>query len=238
MKLLKKYGIQIFWTLLLLDAFLDYNKSLEHYRIFTKPFLLIVLTAYFWLNTKRGSRHSKSKSRVYAALAVCWVGDLFLLNNELNSGANDNLIILGLLFNLTGFVIYIFIYTRMCAFDIKDCQEGFLGFLATTVISLIFYRNIRVEEMSIFYTPIIVAGIIISILLVTFSANNLKDKQRKAVAIQYLLPGSIMLVLFLGFTIAYRFFLHEADFVGIVITLTYGFGQLLLIRAFLKYLKG
>ena len=78
---------------------------------------------------------------------------------------------------------------------------------------------------------------IIMCVVMAFATNLIKDKVRNNMAVQFFVPGIIILSLSLGILIASRFLLKEADFLPAVIMLTYGYGQMLVIRGFTKYLK-
>ena len=70
-----------------------------------------------------------------------------------------------------------------------------------------------------------------------YAANVYKDKVRKNMAYQFFIPGIIILILSLGILVAHKFLIPDATFLPGVIVLTYGFGQMLIMRGFTKYLK-
>lgn len=73
-------------------------------------------------------------------------------------------------------------------------------------------------------------------LVLAHAVNVYKDKIRKNMAIKFFIPGTLTLVISFA-VMAYRFMLEDADFLPGVIVLTYGFGQMLVVRGFTKYLK-
>ena len=75
------------------------------------------------------------------------------------------------------------------------------------------------------------------VLVMTCATNLIKDKVRNNMAVKFFVPGMIILILSLGILLASRFLLKEADFLPAVIMLTYGYGQMLIMRGFTKYLK-
>lgn len=236
MKLIKKYGTAIFWGLLLLDCLLINFKPFAGYRIYTKPLLLIVLAVIFYLNTKR-SKHSRSKTLVYLGLLFCWIGDWGLLLNDFAEGnKGDMLLFLGISFLLLGFTMYTLLFKKMTPLILKDCQEAFLAALAMVIVSTIFYSVINKENL-LYFKPLIIVGIFVLLFMIIFAANIHHDKVRRNLSLKFFIPGTITLVIAMGIIIAHRFLLQEADFLPAVIELTYGFGQMLILQGFTKYLK-
>lgn len=241
MKLIKKYGIAIYWILLFLDCILITIKPLEANRIYTKPLLVLALAAYFYVNTKR-SKHWRSKILVYVGLTFNWVSDFLFLAYDFKGMfdySNEMLqvfLFLGLCSTFIALLIYTYSFSRIKSLNFKDCQEAFLATLAMFIVSIIFYKTIRKEELS-FFKPIIIIGIIVLTITMAFAANVMNDKVRKNLGTKYFIPGAISLVLSTGLIIAHIFYLKEAEFLPAVIELTYGFGLMLFVRGFTKYLK-
>jgi len=240
MKLLKKYGIFIYWGLLFIDVFLINFTSYRMYRVYTKPLLMITLGVIFYINTQK-SKHWRSKTLVYVGMFFSWLSDLVFLFNDINDtkpgSLNDDIyLFISLSLLLIAFVFYTFLFRKMSIFNIKDCQEGFLAFLAMVIVGSIFYNVISKEELT-FFKPLIIIGLLISTLLIVFASNVHHNKIRRNTAVQFLIPGSITLIIAMGIIVAHRFLLKEASFLPAVIELTYGFGQMLIVRGFSKFLK-
>lgn len=244
MKLIKKYGLFIFWGVLILDCLLSFLNSIGQaleYRIYTKPLLLPILAAYFFVNISR-SRHKRSKTFVYLALFIAWLGDLLLLKNDfLNKFTpkyqGDIYLIIGICLLLTAFCLYGFMFRKMNKINIKDCQEAFLSTLAMIVICTLFFKILNKFPLGHFKYLILV-GMVVMTIVMGLAANVYNDKIRKNMAYQYFIPGTMIICISMGILIAYRFFLQDGiEFLPAVIVLTYGFGQMLVIRGFTKYLK-
>ena len=75
------------------------------------------------------------------------------------------------------------------------------------------------------------------ILVIAFAANIFQDKAKKSIAYENFIPGSISLAISLAIMLVYQFLLKDVDFLPGVVTLTYGFGHMLMIRGFTRYLK-
>jgi len=232
MKLIKKYGLVIFWVILILDCALCVINNRE-YRIYTKLLLVPILALYFFINTKRG-KYTTSKTYIYSTLFIAWIGDILLLQYE--GKGKDLHLLLGIISHLAAFSIYGIMFKRMFILKIKDCQEAFLGFSATTIVFAIFYKFLSATSLEIFKYPILI-GMFTMVLVMTCATNLIKDKVRNNMAVKFFVPGMIILILSLGILLASRFLLKEADFLPAVIMLTYGYGQMLIMRGFTKYLK-
>lgn len=243
MKLIKKFGIFIYWCILILDCFLCIVNSqgqMLDYRVFTKPLLIPVIAFYFYTNTKR-SKHPRSKTFIYSALFLSWIADLLLLNSDLIYYSNakhqsDAYLFIGTLLLLLAIGLYGAMYNKMNKLILKDCQEAFLTALGMVVVTLVFYKFLKTTELGNF-KYLIIAGMATLTIVMALAANVYKDKIRKNMAYKFFIPGTITLVLSLGILIGFRFLLQEAEFLPAVIVLTYGFGQMLVMRGFTKYLK-
>jgi YhhN family len=230
MKLIKQYGLFIFWAILILDCLICVFAS-HNIRVYTKPLLLPALAAYFFVNTKR-SKHIRSKTLVYSSLAIAWVGDWLLLENDIQNNTNDSYLMFGMIALIVALSIYGWMFKKMSSFNIKDCQEAFLSAVAVTVVSILFYKFLKVMPLGKL-KYVIIAGMITMTAVMSLAANVHQDKVRKNMAYQFFVPGIIIL----GIVVAHKFLLADATFLPAVIVLTYGFGQMLMIRGFTKYLK-
>ena len=236
MKLLKQYGLAIFWAFLFLDCILINFRSSQPYRILTKPTLLLILATYFYINTKR-TKHVNSKFLVYGGLFFTWLGDWMLLKNDFTPKyQGDIYLVTGIILLLLGFGMYTLLFKKMTTFNIKDCQEAFLATIAMVIVMAIFYNILKSTEIGNFKI-LIFAGMIIMTVMMAYAANVYHDKIRRNIANSFLIPGVIVLIISMGVIVAHRFLLQDAEFLPAVIMLTYGFGQMLVVRGFTKYLK-
>lgn len=234
MKLIKEYGLLIFWGVLIPDCLFSIF-HLGEYRIYTKPALLPILALYLYINTKR-SKHRRSKTWIYSSLAIAWVADIILLANDLKPKNNDTLLFVGMGLLLLAYIIYARMYRKMLKINIKDCQEAFLSSALMLILCAVFYKFLKIMQIGNFKYPVIL-GMLIMTLVLAHAVNVYKDKIRKNMAIKFFIPGTLTLVISFAVTLAYRFMLEDADFLPGVIVLTYGFGQMLVVRGFTKYLK-
>ncbi|MFY7964299.1 MAG: lysoplasmalogenase family protein [Chitinophagaceae bacterium] len=238
MSLFKKYGFLIFWVILFVDCgiCLSDNQDLASYRLYTKPLMIPILAIIFFINTKR-SKHSRTKAFVYAGFLFAFLADLLLIKTDLiTKNNNDNYLTLAIAMYSLGFLAYTIVFKKMNKLNIKDCQEAFLTAIVMVIGSFIFYKVLSTVELGntkyvIFFLMIVVT------LMIALAVNVFKSKLRKNIAYQFLIPASIILIISVSIIIAHRFILLDATFLPGIVVLTYGFGQLLLLRGFIKYLK-
>ncbi len=239
MKLLKKYSLFLYWVFLLLDILILNIRPHDSTRIYTKPVLGIILTVFFYINTRK-SKHWRSKNLVYFGLAATWISDLLFLRNDLVAeSSGDSFLFLGISFMLIGFIFYTLLFRKMNTINIRDCQEAFLAFIAMVIVGGVFFKMIIKEELS-YFKPLIIVGLICLTVMMIYASNVYHNKVRQNLALKFLIPGTITLVITMGIIIGNIFFFKKeegSDFLPAVIELTYGFGQMLLIRGFTKFLK-
>ncbi len=238
MNIIKKHGILLFWAILILDCtlcLLD-MPGLKANRIFTKPLLLIILSLYFFINTKR-SKHYKTKALVYFALIFAWLGDAsFLYYDSLQKITTNLFYNIGLILYSFSLFIFIIIFKKMNKLNLKDCQEAFFSTVIMIVCSVIFFRLLKHSSTgkSLYLLYILIT---ITTLFLAFAANVYRNRLRKNIAEKSILPGAISLVISIFVTIGYRYLLKDATFLPAVIVLTYGFGYMLIVEGLVKFLK-
>jgi len=243
MKLLKKYGLFLFWVALILDCTLAVYNNVE-YRVYTKSFLIPILALYFYLNTNK-SRHALTKAWVYISLLISCVSEAFFLYNGylqsksdvLQKHTGDIYLVMAVIGLLCTFVFYGMLFNKMNKINIKDCQEAFIAMLCMAIVGFVFYKFLTIEKIEQRFKYLVLTSIIIMALVMGLAANIYKNKIRKNMAYQYFMPGFLILSISVYIVFTYRFLLKDAEFLPPVIVLTYGFGQMLIVRGLTKYLK-
>ncbi len=238
MNLLKKYGLFIFWFLLILDCLLciSDDKQIAEYRLYTKPILLPILASYFFINTKR-SKHPRTKSLVYTGLFLSWVGDLFLMQYDLAINPKNNaLLTIAVTLICVALLVYSRIFRKMNKLNFKDCQEAFLSFIGMSILNIVIYKILKLVDIDNFKYLIITEMLVVSS-FVAFAANVYRNKLRKNIASKKLIPGAGVLAISMYVILAHKFLLVDATFLPGVVALTFGFGQMLTIQGFKEYLK-
>ena len=235
MRLIKKFGLYIFAVLLFLDCFLDvYN--LNSFRIYTTSILIPILTLYYYTNNKRCKKRTTYLS-VYVILLFAYLSDLFtLINKDVFEKPSDFIVKLILLLLIISAALYGILFGRMQKLRLKKCPEAFIVSLLTIPSAFIIYKFLNVVPIGGYKYPIILS-MIVMILVIAFAANIFQDKAKKSIAYENFIPGSISLAISLAIMLVYQFLLKDVDFLPGVVTLTYGFGHMLMIRGFTRYLK-
>ena len=235
MKLIKAQGLYIFSFFLFFDAFIA-SYGFSKYRVYTLAVLIPILILYFYTNSKRGKNKTSFKL-VITSLVLAYFSDLFYLYNNFSLEKPSEFIFgLSQTALLISYLVYGLIYNRMYAFKFKKAPEAFLISIVTVISSVLIYKVLNVVPLGIFKYGIVL-GMILMIVVNALAANVLQDKVKKSMALEHFVPGTISLSLSLAITLVYKFLIPDVDFLPAIINLTFGFGQLLIVRGFVKYLK-
>ncbi len=235
MQLIKRYGLYIFSCLLFLDSFLV-TMGLPSFRVYTIGILMPLLIIYFYKNAKR-SKKSVTYKKVYISLAFAFLSDiLFLINNYALVEPSETFVMLGFILLLIANINYALIFLRIKSFNLKKCPEAFIVSLVTIPAAFILFKVLNIMPIGAYKYPIII-GMVIMIVVIAITANVFGDKAKKSIAFENYIPGMFSLALSLTLMLVYKFLIPDVDFLPAVITLTYGFGHLLIVQGFVKYLK-
>jgi hypothetical protein len=235
MQLIKKYGLYIFSCLLFFDSFLVIL-NLSKFRLYTIAILIPLLIIYFYKNAKR-SKKSVTYKRVYISLAFAFLSDaLFLINNYALEKPSEIIVILIFTTLLLANINYALIFLRIKSFNLKKCPEAFIVSLVTIPASIILYKVLNVVTLGSYKYPILI-GIVVMVMVLAITANVFGEKAKKSIAFENFIPGMFSLALSLCLMLVFKFLIPDVDFLPSVITLTYGFGHLLIVQGFVKYLK-
>lgn len=189
----------------------------------TKPLLLLILINWFITAT---SRHAyKYKVWVTLALSFSWLGDVLLMFQFKSS----LFFLLGLSAFLIAHVFYIFFFHK-----IKTSEPiASKGLLLLPVIvyyaTLISFLYPHLAEMKV---PVCVYGLVISFMLLLalhllFIRNKIAGRQMAAGAIMFVISDSVLAV---------NKFYYPFEIAGIIIMVTYGLAQLLIVSGALAYI--
>lgn len=127
----------VFFIILLIDVYFKMDTSLIHYRYLSKPFVLLSLIAFYYVNVK--NENKKIERNVLWALFFFLLGDIMILNY-----LNAFFLLLSILFFTIGKVFFSlkfknkedFEFTRLFPFSI-------ITYIFITVIISIVYKNLR-----------------------------------------------------------------------------------------------
>ncbi len=212
----KKYGTLIFATVLLIHCLFIYLKMGEA-RTITKLTLIPILIVFL------ASFEGRSSWLVYVGLVFSFLGDLFLSFS-------------GELFFLVGMLA--FIGTHICnGIFFISLQKGKLGkgsatyisFLVLLLFSAIVFSQIK-PNLGSFELPIIIYMCIICLMAV-LATGTLQNPSIKGLAMKFIIPGAGFFVLS-DTILAVNKFLFYNPLHDIIVMLTYGLAQYLLVKGF------
>jgi hypothetical protein len=227
MKFIKKNGLIIYWIFLFIDCgFMAIN--INSYRMLITPFLFPFLGIYFFANTQR-SKHPRTKGYIYVFLFLASLINFAMINK----GQFFVEILLAL---IAMSLILCRVFYKMFAVNFTDAIEAFFGACGTALALIIAYRFIKIANLAS-NKYLIITLFIICVGVVAFGCNVIKDKVKKSIGINYILPGTILYTIAAALIVSNQYFFEDADFIKIVIHLTTGFAIMLIMRAFTKYLK-
>lgn len=204
----------------LTGIYLD-NEALKY---FSKPLLVILLIAYFLLQTRIWN--DSLKQWIITALFFSWVGDILLMFQE----KDQIFFLLGLSSFLLSQIFYIkFFHSVRVRENIKS---SILLFFIVVIYyaGLIFLLSPYLGKMKL---PVQIYGIVISFMfLLALHMLFIKNKT----AGRMMMNGALLFVLSDSILAINKFF-QPFEMAGIIIMLTYGIAQLLITEGAIKYIR-
>lgn len=235
MKLFKKYGILVFWAVLIADLLLlegGYNQ----YRLFTTFALVPILILIFAVSTRR-SKHYTKKLIVYTTLLYFGIAYYYLYKCSAVSIAEYGNRFYA--FESLGIAGLAYLFFEMQTIDIKDAAWAFLGLFASVLACFVCYKILDFGYSGkLPYMIFIVFGA--SCLMHLFAFNIYQNKQKKKLAIEGFIPGSILLLISFIVLLGYWFVLYGEDskIMFLASMLCNAFGLSIIVQNLVKYLKG
>ncbi|MFY7901189.1 MAG: lysoplasmalogenase family protein [Chitinophagaceae bacterium] len=226
MRLIKKNGIVIFWFFLIVDCLFIFLDQLFIANIF-KALLVPLLLLYLIVNARK-KVHYTSRTYFYSGLFFCWLGNLFLMGNS------DTFFLLGMLAFLFAQLIYALAFYHIRPIDFSKSYQSLIAAILMTAIMIPFYFLIE-SFLEVYKIPVILFMIVIS-LMVIFATNVLQSVTKRSLAYSYFIPGTILLVMSDMILAINKFYLAES-FLNVVVILSYGYAQALIVEGFCKILK-
>lgn len=210
------------------------------YRLYTKPLLLPVLYILLAGQASEGS-HKRSKLFITFAIFLSFGGDLALLYD---SDANN--FVLGLLSFLFAHIAYALFFLRLKKFAVKRLPViiGLSVVIISYMFLLIAYLWPGITDQG-YNFPVVLYAISLAFMLLTALYTGTGTRILK-VAYQNFIPGAILFVISdsvlavdkFGVIIGdstYHLYLHM--FYHVVIIVTYGFSQLLLVGGAIRIIR-
>lgn len=221
-----KNGISILIYLLLLAVNIAGDIIPQYWaETISKPLLMPVLAIYFVSELK--GYQSDFKKWILLALLFSWGGDVLLMFQEKQS----IFFLLGLSSFLLAHIFYIVFFHKV---RLQEAIKGNPWLLIIVVIyyaALISWLSPYLGDMKL---PVRVYGIVISFMLML--AMHMLFLRNKSAG-SWMMAGALLFVVS-DSVLAINNFYQNFELAGVLIMLTYGFAQLLIVQGAIKYLRG
>ncbi len=226
MNLIKKYGLFIYWLVLLLDCLLIFTQDFS-YRWYTKLLLVPILVVYVILH-ERKHHHFALRITYFSAMAAAWLSDALLLVDT-NSYFSASVWA-----SAAMHFCYMFFFLRLKPLNLKVPEQTVTALLIFIVINFFLIKFVQNDvKMSVLplwlYT--VLAG-----LAIAFCANVLNSSVRKRLALNNFLPAMVLFFFSDAFMLVNKFKFQE-NFLDIVAMLSYGYAQYTMAIGSRKVLK-
>lgn len=219
----KNYWIIIFLAVLAANI-IGIQLPNEMLEIISKPLLIPVLAIYFFFQTK-GMQSSFIKW-ILLALFFSWAGDVLLMFQA----SDSNFFLFGLSAFLLAHVFYIFFF-----YKIKD-RENLKIDLKLLLIVIVYYAALILvlfTHLGDMKVPVMLYGVVISFMfLLAMHMLFIKNK----IAGRWMMLGALLFVLS-DSLLAINKFYQPFELAGMVVILTYGMAQLLIVYGATKYIR-
>ena len=227
MQILKKYGILIFWFVLILHCFFIYSGQ-HVQQALTKIALVPILLCYMLLNT-RNSHFKNNKIFISAAFICAWLGDILLLKR------GDMFFLSGMLAFACAHILFIIIFYRIHKLSISTARPAFITAFILVVALYVLYQFIG-TNLGSFKIPILIyMGIISSMAIM--AVNLWSSGIRKNIVSIYFIQGAVLFIISDALLALQLFLFHHIVLLAVAVMLTYGYALSLFAGGFTKLLK-
>jgi uncharacterized membrane protein YhhN len=217
-----------FWVLLFITVLVTElvgiqlgNRSID---LLCKPLLMVLLGGYF-ISKTRLHKHGL-KLWVLFALFFSWGGDVLLLFQD----SGPIFFLLGLSAFLLAHIFYIVFFHRI---RIRENIKGNAWLLLLVVIYYGILITILSPHLGSMKLPVRVYGIVISFMFM-LAMHMLSIRNRRAGKL--MMTGALLFVVS-DSLLAINKFYAPFDYASVLIMLTYGFAQLLIIEGAIRYIR-
>lgn len=226
MQVIKKQGIIIFWVILFTHCAMIYMGKTQYAQL-TKLLLMPVLIIFLAMNAKKNI-YTISKVIIYTGLVAAYLGDILLMFN------GSNFFLAGMLSFMITHICYTAIFLRMAKVRFTRATEFIVAGVLVTVIAVKLLQFLT-PYLGNLRLPIKIYMVVIAIMAAT-AANLLGNKLLKVLASTFFVPGAALFVLS-DAVLAANHFLYKEPFLGVVVMMSYGYAQCLLVQGFTRYLR-
>lgn len=220
MSLIKKYGVIIFAILLLLHCAFIYIGETE-LRTISKFLLIPFLVLYLLAATSK--TQAGYNLPAYAGLFFAFLGDVLL------SRSGEQFFLFGMLAFIGTHISNSIYFLKIQKLDFSKGRP----MLFAAIILLIISSEVMSKTASLledFKVPIMLYMAIISVMAI-LAANTINHTQTKQLAVRFFIPGAGFFVLSDALLALNKFLYHEPS-LDILVMLTYGAAQCLLVMGF------
>ena len=217
---MKFFKVFIFFFLLNLSLDIYFNNAKEFYelRLLTKPLIIIILTIFFYLNSKK--MELKSRLLIFAALAFLCIGDVILLEDTPFYS-----FIIGLVSFLIAMLFYSLYFYKQTRYDI----DRLIPYLAVSLLISLSLIYLMYDGLNTLLVPVIVyMAMVLNLLKLAYLRyKNVNIKSYRLVFI-----GTIFFTI-AQILIGINRFHQGLPYKDIYIMLFYGISQLFIILGIL-----
>jgi uncharacterized membrane protein YhhN len=233
----------LYFAIALVEVFAEATGN-DALRFFTKPLLMIVLTAFYV--QKVAGKWNKVHQLVVAAFVFAWIGDVALMfvgnagDTLMGIPKNPNFFLLGLAGFLFTHILYAFAFVQVSEQNVPALLPAriwtiiplfiYMAALLSVLLPAI-YQN---ELTRPFLAPVIVYSTAIAT-MVLVSINRYKRVNDKSFALVF---GGAMLFMFSDTLIAVNKFIHAFYPSGVFIMALYILGQYFIAKGSLAQFEG
>lgn len=226
MLIIKRHGIFIFWVILFLHCAMIYTGK-QQYAQYTKLLIMPLLMVYLALNARK-KLYPTSKIIVFVGLMTSFIGDILL------SFDGKLYFLLGMSSFAITHICYACLFIRMAKVKFTRATEFILAAVLISIVSvkLLQFLTPYLGDMRM---PVKIYMAIIAIMTAT-AANLLGNSLLKVLAAAFFVPGAALFVLS-DIALALNYFLYQEPFLGVVVMMSYGYAQCLMVQGFTRYLR-
>lgn len=221
---MRKHGLIILFFLLLITDIIGIELDNLLLQYITKPLLMPVLALYFLSQTVRTV--NRLEVWIFGALFFSWVGDVLLMFQD----TIPDFFLFGLGAFLVAHIFYIGFFHKV------RVQEGIRGRFILLLPVALYYAGLVIwlsPYLGDMALPVKIYGLIISFMLM-LALHMRHSRNKKAGSL--LVTGALLFVIS-DSVLAINKFYQPFGQAGLVIMLTYGLAQLLIVKGAVEYLR-
>ncbi|MES2371591.1 MAG: lysoplasmalogenase [Bacteroidota bacterium] len=220
---LNKRLLTIYWIVLAVHCLFQF--FVLPYRAVTKPMLVPLLLTYLLLKDENIGKPI-GKSIFYIGLFLALFGDVLLII------INDTFFLAGMIAFMLMNIAYSISFAYLNRPRLKNMFPFFLTVVVLTGIAIPIFGYLA-PEMEDYRMPVMIYQFTL-VLMVAFAVNILGNEKYRKVALQYLIPGALIFMIE-NILVAFNLFHWDKNKdVYVIVMLTYGTAQYLMVRGILK----